>query len=253
MWLRGHPTLSRAWEGRAKKDQHARNTGSSRLTRRAICLLLVAAATPGLLPRGAQATVTSKPNIVIIMTDDQRWDTVTPTYMPNVTKLLQPNGVSFSNSFVSNPLCCPSRVSTLTGDYSYTTGVYGNSGAWGGYGASVQYGAVNDTIATDLQADGYTTALIGKYLNGYDAGRDYLTKPPGWSHWFAVNTGAFYNYPVAVDGTSKVLHGSSPNDYITRVLQGDALSFMAGNGASPFFLYFAPTAPHGPAIADPRD
>lgn len=192
------------------------------------------------------------PNIVIVMSDDQRWDTVNARYMPNLTNLVMPHGVWFDEAFVSNPLCCPSRVTTLTGKYSYTTGVYGNSGPWGGYGASVRYGAMNDTIATDLHRDGYTTALVGKYLNGYDAATDYLTKPPGWDRWFEVNTGVYYDYSVAVDGMRSLHHGSSPADYITRVLQARALSFIRST-ATPFFLYFATTAPHSQAIPDPRD
>jgi N-acetylglucosamine-6-sulfatase len=194
-----------------------------------------------------------RPNIVIIMTDDQRWDTVTPRYMPNLSADLTPNGVTLANAFVPNPLCCPSRVSTLTGKYSYTTGVYGNSGTWGGYGASQQFGAMNDTIATDLQADGYHTGLVGKYLNGYAPKTDYLTVPPGWDSWFEVRTGAYYNYVAAVGGVGTQAFGSAPNDYSTRVLQQQALSFIRGANGSPFFLYFAPTAPHSPATADPRD
>ncbi|MDP9302642.1 MAG: sulfatase [Actinomycetota bacterium] len=189
------------------------------------------------------------------MTDDQRWDTVTPRYMPDFTSLVSPHGVSFSNSFVSNPLCCPSRVTTLTGKYSYATGIYGNRGTWGGYGASLRYGAMDDTIATDLQSDGYATALVGKYLNGYNPRTDYTYVPPGWDRWFNVRGGSYYNYYAAVDGVSSMYFGDRPNDYSTRVLQDQSLSFIkdATASSSPFFLYFAPTAPHAPAIADPRD
>src|SRR5438874_6169314 len=158
--------------------------GRGRGSRGAIGLVLLATVVVASQPHHAHAAATAtKPNIVIIMTDDQRWDTVNPRYMPNVAADLIPNEVTLSNSFVSNPLCCPSRVTTLTGRYSYTTGVYGNGGTWGGYGASLQYGAMNDTIATDLQTDGYRTALIGKYLNGYSPATDYLTVPPGWDRW----------------------------------------------------------------------
>src|SRR5437660_4130920 len=126
--------------------------GRGRGSRGAIGLVLLAAAVVASPTHRAHAAATAaKPNIVIIMTDDQRWDTVNPRYMPNVAADLIPNGVTLSNSFVSNPLCCPSRVTTLTGRYSYTTGVYGNGGTWGGYGSSLRFGAMNDTIATDLK------------------------------------------------------------------------------------------------------
>ncbi len=228
-----------------------------RVSRRAIGLVLLAAVVMASPPHHAHAAAAAasatKPNIVIIMTDDQRWDTVNTRYMPNVAAGLTPNGVTLSNSFVSNPLCCPSRVTTLTGRYSYTTGVYGNHGTWGGYGASLQFGAMNDTIATDLQADGYTTALVGKYLNGYSPRIDYLTVPPGWDRWFEINTGKYYNYWAAMDGVTKQYYGTAPGDYSTTVLEQQALSFIHRAKSGPFFLYFATTAPHGPATPDPRD
>ena len=64
------------------------------------------------------------PNIVLILTDDQRWDTLWS--MPNVQKLLVDHGVTFANAFVTNSFCCPSRSTILTGNYSHTTGIYGN-------------------------------------------------------------------------------------------------------------------------------
>jgi len=225
-----------------------------RAGRLAIALAILGNLVFGSTPQLARAgTPPAKPNIVIVMSDDQRWDTMNGRYMPELTKILAKNGVQMDQAFVSNPLCCPSRVSTLTGRYSYTTGVYGNDGTWGGYGAAQSFGAMDDTIATDLHADGYTTGLIGKYLNGYSPKRDYLTVPPGWDRWFEVRTGAYYDYNAAVDGVSVQRFGSAPNDYSTTVLLRQALSFVGSKSVAPFFLYFAPTAPHSPAIADPRD
>src|SRR5262245_37559970 len=144
------------------------------VSRRATAFLVLAAVTVVSSPHGARAALApTRPNIVIIMTDDQRWDTVAPRYMPVLSSIASTSGVSFTNSFVSNPLCCPSRVTTLTGKYSFTTGVYGNRGTWGGYDASRSFGAMDDTIATDLRSDGYATALVGKYLNGYNPRTDY--------------------------------------------------------------------------------
>lgn len=223
--------------------------------RRAFALVVLASVVVGALPYRVDAAVTpARPNIVIVMTDDQRWDTVNATYMPNLTSLVVPSAVSFTNSFVSNPLCCPSRVTTLTGKYSFTTGVFGNRGTWGGFGASLRYGAMDDMIATDLQADGYTTALVGKYLNGYSPRTDYPVVPTGWDRWFAVRGGSYYDYYAAADGTS-AHYGVAPEDYSTTVLRDRAIQVIDGAAATgaPFFLYFAPTAPHAPAIADPRD
>lgn len=205
----------------------------------------------------------SSPNVVIVMSDDQRWDKVTPEYMPRVWNRIVdasssawgkahfPGATStvFSNAFVPNPLCCPSRTSTLTGNYSHTTGVWTNAGAHGGFGAFDD----SSTMATDFAAAGYSTAMIGKYLNGYKAGFETYI-PPGWSRWFAVNTGAFYDYDASTT-TGVRPYGSDPGDYVVNVLSQEAVSFVEESATSgtPFFLYYSFTAPHGPAIPDPRD
>ena len=85
------------------------------------------------------------------------------------------HGTTFTNSFVANPWCCPSRATLLTGQYSHTNGVYRNSGSYGGVGAFRD----DTTLATALDAAGYRTSLIGKYLNGYTG----TGTPPGWDDW----------------------------------------------------------------------
>ena len=74
----------------------------------------------------------AKPNIVFILTDDLSWDLVNPRFTPHIAAL-QRRGVTFDRYFVSNSLCCPSRTSILTGDYSHTTGVWMNHGQHGGF------------------------------------------------------------------------------------------------------------------------
>ena len=108
-------------------------------------------------------TSSRQPDIVLILTDDQRFDTLWA--MPTVRSELVAKGVSFSNGYVSNPVCCPSRSSTLTGQYSHTTRVYTNhpKEPFGGFPAFDD----RSTVATWLQQAGYRTALMGKYLNGY--------------------------------------------------------------------------------------
>lgn len=215
-------------------------------------------------PRTAAAA--ARPNVVIIMTDDQRWDTVTSRYMPRLARILSKHtSVTYTNSFVPNSLCCPSRTSALTGDYSHTTGVYGNGGQWGGFHSFTpapeghSTSSINDTttIAVDMQEAGYQTALIGKYLNGYSSRFSNYT-PPGWDRWFAVPTGAYYGYWAATKGARSVVvrnrhFGTTSDDYITRVLTNRAIRFIQNSDAEPFFLYYATTAPHTPAMPDPRD
>src|SRR5436190_1428440 len=123
----------------------------------------------------ASASASAKPSIVLILTDDQRWDTL--SWMPNVERLLVAKGVTFTNAFVPNSLCCPSRTSILTGKYSHSTGVWGNEAPHGGFPAFHQ---ASSTMATWLRHAGYHTALIGKYLNGYRGPALHGYVPPGW-------------------------------------------------------------------------
>ena len=134
-----------------------------------------------------------RPNIVLILTDDQRADTL--RYMPIVRRTLGDHGVTFTDAYVVDPVCCPSRASILTGLYPHTTGVYSNDPQDynGGFPAFDDH----STIATWLHDAGYHTGLFGKYLNGYES--DYV--PPGWDRWFATHeTGDYYDYEVTSDG-----------------------------------------------------
>lgn len=202
--------------------------------------------------------VMSSPNIVLILTDDQRWDEI--SRMPIVQSQLVDKGVTFSNGFVSNSLCCPSRASILTGKYSHGTDIYANDPPNGGFGTFVRQRHEDDsTIATWLQARGYRTALIGKYLNGYTPTRARRVSP-GWDVWDALalpragnGRGGYYNYTGSENG-KRVKFGSAPSDYSTDVFSGMASDFITGTPADqPLFLYFAPRAPHAPSTPAVRD
>jgi arylsulfatase A-like enzyme len=234
-----------------------------RATSCAALVVLVSISTIAVIsPRWAAAV--ARPNIVVIMSDDQRWDTVDAMFMPRLSNRMIPgsNAVYIRDAFVSNPLCCPSRVTTLTGKYSDTSGVYSNAGTFtsaevtggGGFLAFDDDPSVNPTIATDLQGAGYRTALIGKYLNGYPNDSNWTYVPPGWDRWFSIRTGAYYRYTAASNGRRRDF-GGDPSDYSTRVLSERATTFIRNTEGSgqPFFLYFSPTAPHAPATADARD
>jgi N-acetylglucosamine-6-sulfatase len=187
-----------------------------------------------------------RPSIVLVLTDDQRWDTLWG--MQTVVEALAAHGVTFTNSFVTNPLCCPSRASLLTGRYSHSTGVYLNAPPHGGFRSFRD----TTTIATVLHAAGYTTGLFGKYLNGYGAQpSDALYTPPGWDYWtaFLGNT-TYYDYRLVEQGLV-TQYGRRASDYSTDVLARKAASFVA-SAPRPFFLALAPFAPHTPATPPRR-
>lgn len=192
------------------------------------------------------AQSTTKPTIVLIVTDDQRWDTLDA--MPTVRRELMARGVTFSNAFVTTPLCCPSRASILTGAYAHTTGVWQNSGPIGGFRRFRD----RSTVATWLDRAGYNTALFGKYLNGYSG--TYV--PPGWDRWVAI-AGAvdpydlYYRYTLNVDGQRRRF-GTDPEHYSLNVLAKEALSYILTT-PGPLFVYFSPYTPHTPVKPAPGD
>lgn len=199
---------------------------------------------PSKAPRGSGS---GKPNLIVILTDDQRWDSL--AVMPNVRRLLAGHGVTFESSFVTTALCCPSRASLLTGLYSRHTGVYGNVPPDGGATAFED----RSTLAVWLHGAGYRTALIGKYLNDYQRlGQTYI--PPGWDHWVTIAQRRqikFYQYVLNEDG-KLARYGRQPRDYSTTVLSQKANDFVK-EAAEPFFLYVTPISPHIPATPAPQD
>jgi arylsulfatase A-like enzyme len=210
-------------------------------------LVLAVAGTTSASAREADAT--TPPNIVLIVTDDQRWDTLWA--MPTVQSELIGHGIRFRQGFVVNSFCCPSRATILTGLYSHGSGVYRNGTEAYGYPDFDE----TSTVATWLDGAGYRTGLIGKYLGGYSESL-VAHVPPGWDRWFtfvsANGNGGYFDYSVSDDGKLAAF-GDAPGDYSTDVLGAQAVSFIESAGPNePLFLYFAPRAPHEPAIPAPR-
>jgi arylsulfatase A-like enzyme len=209
------------------------------------------------------------PNIVVIMTDDQD-DTGSMDYMPKTLSLIAERGVTFNNSFVNVPLCGPSRSSFLTGQAAHNHGIRANSpldaGGWEAFKSKEA-----NALPVWLQAAGYKTALIGKYLNRYGQQgvygawlgwfgslvnvefkgttignpRDWV--PPGWNLWYAFSGTRPKYYDYSINDNGKMLSfGSAPGDYSTDVLKERAVRFIQDQSASPapFFLFVAPKSVH---------
>jgi arylsulfatase A-like enzyme len=184
------------------------------------------------------------PNIVLILTDDQRVDTL--EHMPIVQRELVDRGVSFTRAYATTPHCCPSRASLLTGLYAHHHGVLRNDGSRGGWrGFDDQ-----STVATWLQAAGMRTLLAGKYLNLY---RSY-TVPTGWDDWFAIwDTGRkFHDITVNQNGHA-IFYPDREALYSARVLREHVLDAIRSSQADPFFIYLAFDGPHTPAEPARRD
>jgi arylsulfatase A-like enzyme len=170
-----------------------------------ICAALLAAAALLALPSGASARPASaatdgRPNILVVMTDDQ--NVADLAKMPNVRRLLARQGTSFSNAVDTFPLCCPSRATFITGQYAHNHGVVGNFFPYGWYGMRNRA----NTLPAWLQKAGYRTELIGKWLNGYGARDAHGEVPHGFDVWrglLDVSAYDYFNFVMNKDGKLK--------------------------------------------------
>jgi arylsulfatase A-like enzyme len=196
---------------------------------------------------GGSGTTSGHANIIFILTDDLAWNLV--KYMPNVKKMQQA-GVTFTNYFVTDSLCCPSRTSMFTGKYPHNSGVFTNSGDDGGYATYLRLGNDPETFAVTLHESGYRTAMLGKFLNGYDPNMNEAAM--GWSEWDVAGQGyPEFNYDLNQNG--KVMHyGMTDADYLTDVLSRIAQGFVGGTSIDPFLIEVATFAPHAPYVPAPR-
>jgi arylsulfatase A-like enzyme len=201
------------------------------------------------------AAASTRPNIVTVMADDMRTDDL--RFMPAVRRLLVGQGLSFRNSFSPYPLCCPARASFLTGRYAHNHHVYSHESPYG-------FRAFDDhaTLATALQASGYQTGFVGKYLNGYGAQRSLVTGGPsfryvpnGWTDWYGAverpngsryRTGGTYNYLHTIFNVNGRIDDTYKGRYQTMVLGRFARSLVQKYHRSrrPFFLWLSAVAPH---------
>jgi arylsulfatase A-like enzyme len=175
-----------------------------------------------------------RPNFLIIVTDDQRYDTM--QYMPNTQAGIFDQGVTFSKGFITTPFCCPSRSSIFTGMYAHNHLVEQNSDP------------LNiETVMAALHADGYYTGLIGKYLNSW-AGE----QKPEFDYWvtFASGQSKYKDPELNVNGTWNMHPG-----YITYILSDYAIEFLekTSKQSKPFMLVFTPNAPHTPTTPAEED
>jgi arylsulfatase A-like enzyme len=213
-----------------------------------VAILLVIAGQPSVLAKPAH------PNILFILTDDQRLGDI--EHMKSLNSLLVEQGAFFKNYFDNVSLCCPSRTSILRGQCAHNTGILTNKGKAGGWQTAFDHGLENSTVATWLHNQGYYTALIGKYLNGYPGTQPPTYIPAGWDYWASASKGnpySEYNYTLNENG-KLVSYGQNPEDYGTDVYANKAKQVIkeCAKSGKPFFIYLAFYAPHAPATPAPR-
>ncbi|MGH2777424.1 MAG: sulfatase-like hydrolase/transferase, partial [Actinomycetota bacterium] len=166
------------------------------------------------------------PNVLIIMTDDQRasWDGL--KVMDNLQRLFGDQGTRFPNAVATTPLCCPSRASIFTGKYVHNHGV------------TTQKNATNMpqawTIQYQLKRHGYTTALVGKYLNNWSGPKPHLDHVRGGIFTDYYNRGGVYTTHAIRENSISLLKNFEAKD------------------EKPWLMYVYPFAPHTPSIPEKK-
>lgn len=205
-------------------------------------ILIVLLAFASLLTAVSSAQPAQRPNVVFILTDDQRWDAISIAgksphrKTPNIDRLGK-EGIYFPNAFCTTSLCSPSRASILGGLYAHSHGVTNNF---------TEYPLDLPTFPRQLQKAGYETAYIGKYHMGEEnddkrPGFDYFVTHRGQGKYF--DTEFRFN-----GGERRVVPG-----YYTTVVTDMALEWLQQrDGSKPFLLYMGHKAPHSFYYPEPK-
>ena len=190
--------------------------------------------------RGTRAEPPPRPNVVVILVDDLRWDELGSTghpfaKTPNIDRVAR-EGALFRNAFVTTPLCSPSRASFLTGQYAHTHGITDNTDR-----SAASHQLV--TFPLLLHRAGYETAFIGKWHMGNDD-----SARPGFDRWVSFKgQGTYLDPDINEDGKARRVPG-----YITDILNDHAASFIKRPRRAPFLLYLAHKALH-PEVTQNND
>ncbi|KAG7094661.1 hypothetical protein E1B28_005484 [Marasmius oreades] len=193
--------------------------------------------------------VLCKPNIILIITDDQDVRTGTLDFMPKLKSTLAEKGTAYERFYAPVSLCCPSRVSLLRAQYAHNHNITYVVGDFGGYQVFCEKGHNDKYLPLYLQRAGYGTYYTGKLMNGlaYD---QIATQPPkGWTHSdFLVDPNVYLYYNASFSSQS-----AAPVNYEGQfqvdVVRDKALGLLEealdpSQNGKPFFLGIAPTAPH---------
>ena len=199
----------------------------------------------------------SRPNIVIILTDDQDVEMNSLSYMPKLQSLLINEGAIFNNFYAHIPVCCPSRSSLYSGQYQHNMHVTGNSIESNCSSISWQQNSEKNAFVTYLQKSGYVTSFAGKYLNDYGAPSvgGVAHVPDGWTNWQGlVGNSIYYNYVMSNNGVAERHGNVYPQDYLPLVILNKTLSFIDENAdkGAPLFTYVSLPSCHGPQEAEPK-
>ena len=202
----------------------------------------VVATVAGFLLTGLPALAASKnsrPNVVVILTDDQGWGDLsvngnTNLSTPNIDSLAR-DGASFERFYVC-PVCSPTRAEFLTGRYHPRSNVYSTSA--GGERMNLD----EMTIAQTFKAAGYATAAFGKWHNGMQF--PYHPNARGFDEFYGFCSGHWGNYfDPMLEHNNQIVTGEG---FCIDDFTNHAMDFVEANKDKPFFAYLPYNTPHSP-------
>jgi len=179
------------------------------------------------------AMAKDRPNVVFILSDDQRWDELGceghPFLKTPHLDRIAAEGARFANMFVTTSLCSPSRASFLSGLYAHSHGVVNNF---------TDYPMDLPSFPRQLQKAGYETAYIGKWHMGEQSDEPR----PGFDYWVThKGQGEYYDTTFNVNGRRMVKEG-----YYTHRVTDMAIDWLTQKHEKPFLLILGHKAPHTP-------
>ncbi|KAH7034746.1 arylsulfatase precursor [Microdochium trichocladiopsis] len=197
------------------------------------------------------------PNFLFILTDDQDLLLDSLTYQPLLQKHITDKGTRFDKHYCTIALCCPSRVSMLTGRAAHNTNVTDVSGPYGGYAKFLSEGWNERYLPVWLQEAGYDTYYTGKLMNGLSVNTYNKPFPKGWNRTDFFLDPYTYLYNNVTVGHNEEVPKGCPGNYSTDLALARGLDYLDAAipraGERPFFIGVAPIAPHSQSIGQRFD
>lgn len=176
-----------------------------------------------------------RPNVLIVVTDDQRFDMQGREMLPNIRRIFGDEGVQYKNGVVTTPLCCPSRASIFSGKYVHNHGLSDNSPSDEGWDSSA-------TMQNELQQAGYFTAISGKYFKAWGE-PEYMDR---WAVQLRPDVVDYYDSRWNINGVGRQRTPIHSTKFAGLKAVDFLEEFETADDTAPWFMQISPLSPHKP-------